>query len=67
MIPRSYSRDLALQLNFVQDALYDREDSSRQEHMLTTMAKAPHPVLFGFAGSRIDTQMSFNIGYSSNS
>jgi hypothetical protein len=61
MIPRSYSRDLALQLNFVQDALDDRENR-RQEHMLTTMAKLPHPVLFGFADSRSDTQMSFNIG-----
>ena len=43
-MPRSYSCDLALQLNFIYNALDD--------------GRMVHVVLFGFADSNIDTQMS---------
>jgi hypothetical protein len=59
MIPRSYSRDLALQLNFIQDALCDRENDSSETADADPDGRIPHLVLFGFADSRIETQVSF--------
>jgi glucose-6-phosphate isomerase len=60
MIPRSYSRDPALQLNFMSDAALENDlEATTGANYDGRIARL---VLFGFADSRIDTQMSFNVG-----
>ena len=67
MIPRSYSRDLALQLNFISDAARQSPERFEGNTGANHDGRIAHMVLFGFADSRADTQVLLNTGHFSYS
>jgi hypothetical protein len=62
MIPRSYSRDLALQLNFIYDAARRLGELFEEDPQTLTSVRFAHLVLFGFADSKDRYSMSFILG-----
>jgi hypothetical protein len=62
MIPRSYSRDLALQLNFISTQLDDRQNGLKATTDANHGGRIAHLVLFGFADSKDRYSMSFILG-----